>query len=164
MRGTRGGSFHYFSLIILPVRYTLLPNDILTPLQPNPNLMNLSSRHINSIPDAESLLFSLAIVHSNVIRRISDRESASSDQVGCCSTVSMRWIMSAAKCDFVDCQPSCLWFEFARHVNRMKLPRVCPGEDMREPPFFHHFLAIGASTYLILFWRHIRSFLKYYRQ
>lgn len=126
--------------------------------------MDLSSRHINSVPDAKSLLLSLAIVDSGVIRGISDSESASSDQVGCCSIVSMRWIMSAAKCDFVDCQPFCPQFELAGHVERMKLPRVCPGEDMREPPFFHHFLAFDASTYLILFWRHICSFSKYYRQ
>lgn len=113
--------------------------------------MNLSSRHINPVPDAESLLPSLAIVYRGVIRRIRDSEGASPDQVGCCSIVSMGWIMSAAKCDFVDCQPSCLQFGLARDVKRMKLPRVCPGEDMMEPPFFHHFLAISASTYLILF-------------
>jgi hypothetical protein len=112
--------------------------------------MNLSSRYINSVPDAESLLPSLAIVDRGVIRRISDSEGASPDQVGCCSIVSMGWIMSAAKCDFIDCQPSCLQFGLA-NVKRMKLPRVCPSEDMREPPFFHHFLAIGASPYLILF-------------
>ena len=113
--------------------------------------MNLSSRHINPIPNAESLLPSLAIVDRGVIRRISDSEGASPDQVGCCSIVSMGWIMSATKCDSVDCQPPCLQFGLARDVKIMKLPRVCPGEDMREPPFFHHFLAIGASTYLILF-------------
>lgn len=74
----------------------LLSNDILTPLQPNPNLMNLSSRHIDSIPDAKRLLLDLTIVKRGVIRGISDSESASSDQVGCCPIVRMGWIMSTA--------------------------------------------------------------------
>lgn len=81
---------------------TLLPNDILTPLQPDPNLMDLSSRHIDSVSNAERLLLDLTIMKRGVIRRISDSESTSSDQVGCCLIVSMGWIMSAALSYFID--------------------------------------------------------------
>lgn len=57
----------------------LLPNDILTPLQPYPDFMNLSGRHIDSVSDAKCIFLYFPVVKRSVIRRISDGKSASSD-------------------------------------------------------------------------------------
>lgn len=82
---------------------TLLSNNVLTPLRPYPNLVNFSGRYIDSVSDTKRLLLNLAIVESSVVRRISDGESTSPDQMRCFPVVRVRRIVSAALSNCEDC-------------------------------------------------------------
>lgn len=73
----------------LPEEKALLPNHILTPLRPHPNLMQLSSRYINPCPGPESHL-------RFIVFRIADYKLASADEVRCYVAVSVWWVVCIA--------------------------------------------------------------------
>lgn len=71
----------------------LLSNHILTPLIPNPNLMNFSRRNINPLSNMKRLLFNLPVIQFSIIIRVSDCQRSTADKVCCQTAMRVRGIM-----------------------------------------------------------------------
>lgn len=73
-----------------------LTNNILTPLLPNPHLMDLPRRDIDPRPHAVRLLDHLAIVQFRVVLRVRDGQGAAADEVGGDAGVGVGWVVCVA--------------------------------------------------------------------
>lgn len=69
---------------------------VLAPFFPNPYLMHLPRRDVDSVSDAEGLFLDLARVHGKVIFRVRDRKTPSTDEVCRYTTVRVWWIVCIA--------------------------------------------------------------------
>lgn len=76
--------------------HLLLSNHILTPLIPNPNLMNLPSRNINPLPNSKRHLFSFPIM-LRIIIRVSDSQRPPTNKMCRQTAMRVRGIMGVAE-------------------------------------------------------------------
>lgn len=70
-------------------RYSLFPNNILTPLIPNPNLMKLPSRDIDPRPNAKGLFLHLSVMQLGIVLGVGDSQRSATDQMSRDSAVCM---------------------------------------------------------------------------
>lgn len=78
------------------IRTLLLPNYILTPVFPNPHLMQLSSRYIDPGPNPKCLLLNLPIIELSIVLRIRNCKGTLSNKMCCQARMSMRRVICIA--------------------------------------------------------------------
>ncbi|GMF80316.1 unnamed protein product [Aspergillus oryzae] len=78
------------------IQAALLPNHILTPIFPNPHLMQLSSRYIDPGPNPKRLLLNLPIIESSIVLGIRNCKGTLSNKMRRQAGVSMRRVICIA--------------------------------------------------------------------
>lgn len=62
--------------------WTLLPNNVLTPLFPNPNLMHFARRNVNPGPNGECLFSDFSVIQALVVLGVGDGHGSATDEMG----------------------------------------------------------------------------------
>jgi hypothetical protein len=74
----------------------LLSDNILTPVIPDPNLVQLSRRDIDSRAQAKGLFLDVPVMQLGVVVGVCDGEAAAADEMGCYACVGVGGIMGVA--------------------------------------------------------------------